>query len=188
MDRMTTPDAEREALLESAYDAAWEAVGRNATTTDAVMLRVRQKLSVEEIRRFMGTVVPAVLRARAASQPAQGIVRHPETSRFHKAMAADLVASQPAQEPVGDVVWIGSAACVQWYGEQPRAGTKLYTAPPADTARADRIDAERYRWLRQRYDGEESVDLKETVDSYWGPKFGDELDAAIDAYIEREGA
>jgi len=137
-----------------------------------------------------------VWQARAARQPAKAIVQHPETSRFHKALAADLAASQranpmrcgkcgvvfadrqpgslcplcfreleasqPAQETVGDVVWVGSAACVQWHGQQPRAGTKLYAAPLSDQARQDRIREALYH-LSWRAGGEFSDDQLDTV-------------------------
>ena len=121
-----THDAEREALLESAYDAAWEAVGRNATTTDAVMLRVRQKLSVEEIRRFMGTVVPAVLRARAASVPAQ------EPVAWRDALEDCHGALVYIRSVHGDLYGVGWDRCMD-------KAAKVLAAPPADTARNDRI-------------------------------------------------
>ena len=42
-------------------------------------------------------------------------------------------------------------------------------------------DAERYRWLRLRWDGEYAIDLNAVPDSYWAPKVAPDLDTAIDA-------
>ena len=42
-------------------------------------------------------------------------------------------------------------------------------------------DAERYAWLRLRWDGEYAIDLNAVPDSYWAPKAAPDLDTAIDA-------
>lgn len=42
-------------------------------------------------------------------------------------------------------------------------------------------DAERYAWLRLRWDGEYAIDLNAVPDSYWAPKVAPDLDTAIDA-------
>ena len=46
-------------------------------------------------------------------------------------------------------------------------------------------DAERYAWLRLRWDGEYAIDLNAVPDSYWAPKAAPDLDTAIDAARNR---
>jgi hypothetical protein len=89
-------------------------------------------------------------------------------------------ASQPAQEQLtsNDIARLTSLGWNVTYCPQcqEQAGS---SAPPADTARQDRIDAERYRWLRQPGQQQDFI-----CGVAWGSP--DEMDAAIDAALEAE--
>ncbi|WP_443115447.1 hypothetical protein [Herbaspirillum seropedicae] len=77
-----------------------------------------------------------------------------------------------------------------WFSDpQNAAWTPIYTRPPA--AEADRLDAERYRWLRDPMSGSTRHDPKVYKD---GPQedvewaYGEELDTIVDEAMARDFA
>lgn len=109
-----------------------------------------------------------------------------------------IAAIQPGQEPVAkiasdDLALLAAGSDATAFSPHFKAPelVPLYAAPPADTARQDRIDAERYRTLRQqcvpgvRFHSllpRISCDFRRDT-SY---ATGEALDAAVDLCIERE--
>ena len=113
---------------------------------------------------------------------------HPQMLEDY-AIAAVKLNRQPASEdkPVGEwhLARGGNYPYLKWkFGYEAKIGDKLYLHPaPADQ---DAQDAARYRWLRE---AEQGVSRKSIVVGtlHMGPLHADELDAAIDAAIERAG-
>jgi hypothetical protein len=142
--------------------------------------------AVQPLIEFYESRVLAERKEPMCEQCGDGIVAHnPGICGTCYAIAAPLANPSDKQEAVAEIVryetFTGRTAWdIKIRDTSLKNGALLYAAPLAQSAEQDRIDAERYRWLRVQDDDDFCFAVVKNAhfDLYESPE---ELDAAIDA-------